>query len=64
MTDHSVNEPPPGWGTYEDAERLRKWSFLQRTPEQRLEWLIQMLELAYTTGAIRPRQPPDHQALK
>jgi hypothetical protein len=59
MTDHSVNEPPQGWGSYEDAERLRQWSFLQRTPEQRLEWLIQMLELAYSTGAIRPSRPAD-----
>lgn len=57
MTGRTVNEPPASWGSYEDAERLRKWSFLQRTPEQRLDWLIGMLELAYTTGARKPRQP-------
>ena len=51
------NEPPPATGTYADAERLRAWSFLQRTPEQRLEWLIDMLELAYSSGALKPRQP-------
>jgi uncharacterized tellurite resistance protein B-like protein len=50
-------EPPPGWGRFEDAEALRRWSFLQRTPEQRLEWLIQMLEIAYARGAIQPRRP-------
>jgi hypothetical protein len=54
-----VNEPPAGWGSYEDAERLRQWSFLQRSPEQRLEWLIEMLELAYSTGALTPRRPAD-----
>ena len=57
MSDPTVNEPPVAWGSYEDAERLRKWSFLQRTPEQRLDWLIDMLELAYTTGALKPVQP-------
>jgi hypothetical protein len=40
-------------------EALRRWSFLQRTPEQRLEWLIQMLEIAYASGAIQPRRPRD-----
>jgi hypothetical protein len=59
MSDPTVNEPPASWGTYEDAERLRKWAFLQRTPEQRLEWLIEMLELAYSTGALKPVQPGD-----
>jgi hypothetical protein len=59
MTDYPSNEPPAGWGSYEDAERLRQWSFLQRTPEQRLEWLIEMLELAYSTGALKPRRPAD-----
>jgi hypothetical protein len=58
MTDHTIQEPPQGWGSYADAERLRRWSFLQRTPEQRLEWLIQALELAYATGALKPPRPP------
>jgi uncharacterized tellurite resistance protein B-like protein len=57
MTGPGVNEPPAGWGSYEDAERLRQWSFLQKTPEQRLEWLIEMLEIAYATGALKPRRP-------
>ncbi len=57
MNSGKVAEPPSGWGSFEDAEALRCWSFLQRTPEQRLEWLIQMLEIAYARGAIQPRRP-------
>lgn len=34
-------------GSYEDAVTLRRWSFLQRTPTQRLEWLVSMLRIAY-----------------
>lgn len=54
----AASGPPPGTGTYADAERLRKWSFLQRTPEQRLDWLISVLQIAYERGALKPRQPP------
>ena len=57
MTKDEVNEPPQGWGSFEDAEALRRWSFLQRTPQQRLEWLIEMLEIGYASGAIQPRRP-------
>jgi hypothetical protein len=59
MTRDKVSEPPAGWGSFDDAEALRRWSFLQRTPEQRLEWLIEMLEIGYASGAIRPRHPQD-----
>lgn len=59
MNSGKVAEPPLGWGSFEDAEALRRWSFLQRTPEQRLDWLIQMLEIAYARGAIQPRRPRD-----
>jgi hypothetical protein len=45
------------WGSFEDAESLRRWAFLRRTPAQRLDWLIEMLEIAYRTGAIKPRGP-------
>jgi hypothetical protein len=48
---------PVGFGSWEDAERLRQWSFLQRTPEQRLAWLIDVLEVAYQCGALVPRGP-------
>lgn len=40
-----------------NAEPLRRWSFLQRTPEQRLAWLIEVLEVAYQCGALVPRSP-------
>ena len=52
-----ISEPPPMTGTYADAETLRKWSFLQRTPQQRLDWLISVLKIAYASGALNPRQP-------
>ncbi len=54
-----MNHPPmPGdarhFGSWDDAERLRRWSFLQRTPQQRLDWLVAALELAYQRGALIP----------
>lgn len=55
--DPTLPEPPEAWGTFEDAEALRRWSFRQRTPEQRLAWLISVLELAYQSGALKPRRP-------
>jgi hypothetical protein len=57
MSNFKVGEPPTAWGTFEDAEALRRWSFLQRTPERRLEWLIEVLEVAYASGALKPRRP-------
>ena len=48
---------PSGWGTFEDAEALRRWSFERRTPEQRLAWLKAALEIAYQSGALKPRRP-------
>jgi hypothetical protein len=42
------------FGSWDDAERLRRWSFLQRTPQQRLDWLVAALELAYQRGALIP----------
>jgi hypothetical protein len=50
-------DAPQGWGSFEDASALRQWSFLRRTPEQRLDWLIEMLEIAYASGALKPRSP-------
>jgi len=57
MTEFDPDSTPEAWGTYEDAERLRRWAFLQKTPEQRLAWLVEMLKIAYATGAIKPRRP-------
>ncbi len=42
------------FGSWQDAEKLRQWSFLQRTPEQRLQWLVEALSIAYQSGALRP----------
>jgi hypothetical protein len=53
------DQEPRAWGGYEDAEALRRWSFERRTPEQRLAWLTAALELAYQSGALKPRRP-DH----
>jgi hypothetical protein len=36
-----------GFGSWEDAEELRKWSFLRRTPQQRLDWLVDALTIAF-----------------
>ena len=57
MTEFNPDSTPEAWGTWEDAERLRRWAFLQKTPEQRLAWLVEMLEIAYATGALKPRHP-------
>ena len=57
MKQFDPSEVPVAWGTFEDAEALRRWSFLRRTPEQRLLWLQAALELAYQSGAIKPRRP-------
>jgi hypothetical protein len=54
IPDQSAH-PAATFGTWDDAERLRRWAFLQRTPQQRLDWLIQALELAYESGAIEGR---------
>jgi hypothetical protein len=40
--------PPPGNGTWADAEALRRWSFQRRTPQQRLDWLVEALTLLYS----------------
>ena len=45
--------PPAGSGSYADAESLRRWAFLKRTPAERLAWLIEALELAYRSEALK-----------
>lgn len=49
-----IAEPTERWGTFEDAEYWRKQDFLRRTPAERLEWLREMLVLAYRSDAIKP----------
>ena len=57
MTAFDPNTPPPSTGSFEDARRLAEWDFLRKTPEQRMQWLIQMLDIGYASGAFRPRVP-------
>ena len=51
------DDAPVSSGSYADAESLRRWAFLHRTPEERLAWLIEALEIAYRTGALKARVP-------
>jgi len=62
MPDFDPNREPSAWGAWEDAEALRRWSFERRTPEQRLAWLQAALQLAYQSGAIKPRRPESPEA--
>lgn len=52
-----ADKPPESQGNYADAETLRRWAFRRRTPAQRLDWLIEMLKIAYHSGALKPRGP-------
>jgi hypothetical protein len=62
MTDFDPDHLPSAWGSFEDAEALRRWSFMRRTPDQRLRWLVSALQLAYQSGAIKPRRPEGHKS--
>lgn len=57
MKSFDPDQEPRAWGSFEDADALRRWSFERRSPEQRLTWLKAALELAYQSGAIKPRRP-------
>jgi hypothetical protein len=57
MKEFGRHEIPVAWGSWEDARALQRWAFLQKTPEQRLAWLESVLELAYRSGAVKPRVP-------
>ena len=59
MNEIGDDGPPSGHGSYEDAEALRRWAFLRRTPAERLAWLVDALEIAYRTGALKPRGPAE-----
>jgi hypothetical protein len=54
MTNFTPDTPPPNSGSFEDARRLAEWDFLRKTPEQRLQWLIEMLKIGYASGAFIP----------
>jgi hypothetical protein len=59
MTEFDPHSIPKAWGSFEDAEKLRRWAFLQKSPAERLAWMIEMLEIAYATGARQLSPPPD-----
>jgi len=59
MTEFDARSIPEAWGSFEDAEKLRRWAFLQKSPAERLAWMIEMLEIAYATGARQLSPPPD-----
>lgn len=59
MSQIRADGPPASHGSYEDAEALRRWAFLRRTPAERLAWLVEALEIAYRTGALKPRIPAE-----
>jgi len=61
VTEFDPQSIPQAWGSYDDAERLRRWAFLRKTPAERLAWMVEMLEIAYATGARQPRQPSSSQ---
>jgi hypothetical protein len=43
--------PPASFGGWSDAEELRKWSFLRRTSQQRLDWLTDALTVSLLARA-------------
>jgi hypothetical protein len=49
----------PQFGGWQDAENLWRWSFLQRTPQQRLDWRVHALSVAYECGALKPTRPDE-----
>jgi hypothetical protein len=53
VTYDKKNIQPPTFGSWQSAEELRKWSFLQRSPQQRLDWLVEVLCMAYRCGALK-----------
>jgi hypothetical protein len=53
MAHDETTPPMTTFGSWQDAEELRKWSFLKRTPQQRLDWLVQALSIAYQSGALK-----------
>lgn len=64
MTEFDRHSIPEAWGSFEDAEKLRRWAFLQKSPAERLTWMIEMLEIAYATGARQLSPPPDGPATR
>lgn len=64
MSEFHPQKDPVAWGSWEDAEALRRWAFARRTPEQRLQWLVSALELAYASGALQTPAQRAREALQ
>jgi hypothetical protein len=58
MTRQTLQQPPAGFGSWQDAEALRRWSFLQRTPQQRLDWLVAALTIHYQIQNMKKTPHP------
>jgi hypothetical protein len=71
MSRSATDLLPVSFGGWNHAEELRKWSFLRRTPQQRLDWLTDALTiclLARSAAKIRyagddPAGHPDDPAV-
>lgn len=55
MVEDESSLPPEHVGTWEDAEKLRRWSFARRSPQQRLDWLVAALTIKYEAAEARAR---------
>jgi hypothetical protein len=53
LTPLVSDTPPVASGSFADAEILRIWAFQRRTPAQRLNWLAEMMDVAYQSGALK-----------
>lgn len=53
LTPLVSDTPPVVTGSFADAEILRIWAFQRRTPAQRLNWLAEMMDVAYQSGALK-----------
>jgi hypothetical protein len=58
MADRRSDPPDPFWGTWEAKRRLQFVLALDATPEQRLAWLEEMIQIAHASGAL-PRRRDD-----
>jgi hypothetical protein len=62
MNHDTLNVPPPGGGSWRDAEELRKWSFQRRTPQQRLDWSVDALTIRHLAGKLSETLRKDERA--
>jgi hypothetical protein len=56
--EKETDRPSQKFGSWQDAQELRKWSFLRRSPQQRLDWLVEALTIAYQCGALKQAATP------